>query len=279
MTGPASIAPTVPLRNGAQLPLIGLGTWPMDDARTAEAVQTAVDVGYRLFDTAENYGNEAGVAEGLRRSGITRDEVFITTKFNKRWHSVTGVREAFGNAIARMRIDYIDLFVVHWPNPDLGRFVDAVRGLSLLLDEGLIRAVGTSNFTPSHLAALAEAGLVPEVNQIQLDPRHTRTATVAAHREHGIQTQAWSPLGRDSGMRESLLITALAAAYGRSPSQIVLRWLVQQGISAVPKASSRAHLDENLRVFDFTLTEEDMRTISALDTGEADILDSDTFGH
>lgn len=251
----------------------------MNNEQTADAVTTALDVGYRLIDTAENYGNEEGVGEGLRRSGIDREDVFITTKFNKQWHSAAGVREAFANATARLKVDYLDLFVVHWPNPQLDNYVAAVEELTKLRDEGLIRSIGTSNFKPAHLSRLFEAGLSPDVNQIQLDPRHTRDAVRAVHREHGIQTQSWSPLGRDSGLRQEPLIVSLAQEYGKTPSQIVLRWHVQQGLSAIPKASSRAHLAENLEVFDFTLSDDQLHRISALDTGETDILDSDTFGH
>jgi Aldo/keto reductases, related to diketogulonate reductase len=251
----------------------------MDNEQTADAVATAVDVGYRLFDTAENYGNEEGVGEGLRRSGIDREHVFITTKFNKQWHSAEGVRAAFANATARLKVDYLDLFVVHWPNPQLDHYVAAFEELTKLQAAGLVRCVGTSNFNPSHLTRLFEAGLSPDVNQIQLDPRHTRDAVRTVHREHGIQTQSWSPLGRDSGLRQEPLIVSLAQEYGKTASQIVLRWHVQQGFSAIPKASSRSHLAENLEVFDFALTEEQLQQISALDTGESDILDSDTFGH
>lgn len=261
------------------MPLLGLGTWPMDDEQTAAAVATAVDLGYRLFDTAEQYDNENGVAEGLRRSGIARADVFITTKFNRKWHSRRGVREAFERAIARLNTDYIDLFVVHWPNPGDGHFVEAAEGLDSLLREGQIRAMGVSNFKPAHLDRLFDVGLVPDVNQIQLDPRHTRNAAREIHTDYQIATQCWSPLGRDSGLRGESVILTLAEKYGRTPSQIILRWHTQQGYSAIPKASSRAHLAENFASFDFDLSQDDLELVSALDTGEADIYDSDVFGH
>lgn len=270
---------SIPLLSGASMPLLGLGTWPMDNEQTAAAVAAAIDLGYRLFDTAEQYHNESGVAEGLRRSGIARDDVFITTKFNRQWHSRRGVREAFENAVTRLDTDYIDLFVVHWPNPDDGHFVEAVEGLDSLLRAGQIRAVGVSNFKPAHLDRLFDVGRVPDVNQIQLDPRHTRNAARAVHGEYQIATQCWSPLGRDSGLRGDTVILALAEKYGRTPSQIILRWHTQQGYSAIPKAASRAHLTENLASFDFDLSQEDLALVSALDTGEADIYDSDVFGH
>lgn len=274
-----STVPTVTLRNGLELPAIGMGTWPMDDAQAADAVAAAVDAGYRLFDTAENYGNEAGVGEGIRRSGIARSEVVITTKFNKQWHSRDGVRRAFSASAQKLGTEYIDLLLVHWPNPDQDRYVDAVLGLADLLEEGLIRGIGVSNFKPAHLQRLAEAGVIPDLNQIQVDPRHIREASRQANNRLGIVTESWSPLGRDGGLLEDTAVTALAAKYGKTPGQIVLRWHVQQGLVPIPKASSAKHLAENLAVFDFALEETEIADLSALDTGEAGILDSDSFGH
>ena len=276
---PNSTVPTVTLRNGLELPALGMGTWPMDDAQAADAVATAVETGYRLFDTAENYGNEAGVGEGIRRSGIARSDVVITTKFNKRWHSRDGVRQAFSASAQRLGTDYIDLLLVHWPNPDQDQYVEAVLGLNDLLEEGLIRGIGVSNFKPAHLQRLADAGVIPDLNQIQVDPRHIREASRQANNRLGIVTESWSPLGRDGGLLEDTVVTALAAKYGKTPGQIVLRWHVQQGLVPIPKASSREHLAENLAVFDFALEETEIADLSALDAGEAGILDSDSFGH
>jgi len=276
---PNSTVPTVTLRNGLELPALGMGTWPMDDAQAADAVATAVETGYRLFDTAENYGNEAGVGEGIRRSGIARSDVVITTKFNKRWHSRDGVRQAFSASAQRLGTDYIDLLLVHWPNPDQDQYVEAVLGLNDLLEEGLIRGIGVSNFKPAHLQRLADAGVIPDLNQIQVDPRHIREASRQANNRLGIVTESWSPLGRDGGLLEDTAVTALAAKYGKTPGQIVLRWHVQQGLVPIPKASSREHLAENLAVFDFALEETEIADLSALDAGESGILDSDSFGH
>lgn len=276
---PNSTVPTVTLRNGLELPALGMGTWPMDDAQAADAVATAIETGYRLFDTAENYGNEVGVGEGIRRSGIARSDVVITTKFNKRWHSRDGVRQAFSASAQRLGTDYIDLLLVHWPNPGQDQYVEAVLGLNDLLEEGLIRGIGVSNFKPAHLQRLADAGVIPDLNQIQVDPRHIREASRQANNRLGIVTESWSPLGRDGGLLEDTVVTALAAKYGKTPGQIVLRWHVQQGLVPIPKASSREHLAENLAVFDFALEETEIADLSALDTGEAGILDSDSFGH
>ncbi|MFF3038803.1 aldo/keto reductase, partial [Arthrobacter citreus] len=266
---PNSTVPTVTLRNGLELPALGMGTWPMDDAQAADAVATAVETGYRLFDTAENYGNEAGVGEGIRRSGIARSDVVITTKFNKRWHSRDGVRQAFSASAQRLGTDYIDLLLVHWPNPDQDQYVEAVLGLNDLLEEGLIRGIGVSNFKPAHLQRLADAGVIPDLNQIQVDPRHIREASRQANNRLGIVTESWSPLGRDGGLLEDTAVTALAAKYGKTPGQIVLRWHVQQGLVPIPKASSREHLTENLAVFDFALEETEIADLSALNAGES----------
>ena len=271
--------PTVTLRNGLELPAIGMGTWPMDNAQAADAVATAVDAGYRLFDTAENYGNEAGVGEGIRRSGIARSEVVITTKFNKQWHSRDGVRRAFSASAQRLGTEYIDLLLVHWPNPGQDKYVEAVLGLADLLAEGMIRGIGVSNFKPAHLQRLADAGVIPDLNQIQVDPRHVREASRQANNRLGVMTESWSPLGRDGGLLEDPVVTGLAAKYDKTPGQIVLRWHVQQGLVPIPKASSREHLAENLAVFDFSLEGTEIADLSALDTGEAGILDSDSFGH
>jgi 2,5-diketo-D-gluconate reductase A len=272
-------APLLDLRNGARIPLLGLGTWPMDNAETADAVERALGMGYRLIDTAENYGNEAGVGEGVRRSGLPREDVFITTKFNKEWHSYDGVRRAFAASTERLGVEYVDLLLIHWPNPGQDRYVEAFKGMAALLEEGLVRAIGTSNFKPAHLQRLFDTGLVPDVNQIQLDPRHTRDDLVEAHRQHGIATEAWSPLGRGGSLLQEPAITKLAAKYSRTPAQIVLRWHTQQGFVAIPKSSRPEHLAENLAVFDFALDEAEVRELSALDTGVADIYDADEFGH
>jgi len=272
-------APLLDLRNGATIPLLGLGTWPMDNAETADAVEHALGLGYRLIDTAENYGNEAGVGEGVRRSGLPREDVFITTKFNKEWHSYDGVRRAFEAGSGRLGVEYVDLLLIHWPNPGQDRYVEAFKGMAALLEEGLVRAVGTSNFKPAHLQRLLDAGLVPDVNQIQLDPRHTRADLVELHRGHGIATEAWSPLGRGGSLLREPAITALADKYNRTPAQIVLRWHTQQGFVAIPKSGRPERLAENLAVFGFTLGDAEVRRLSALDTGVADIYDADEFGH
>ncbi len=274
-------APTVTLSSGAEMPVLGLGTWPLRGAECAAAVRKAIESGYRLVDTAENYRNEDGVGQGIRDSGIDRSEVFITTKFNREWHSIEGVREAFEASRERLGVDYIDLMLIHWPNPDQDRYVDAVLGLERLLEHGKVRAIGTSNFKPAHLArVIDETGIVPDVNQIQLSPYTTRDASLAYDTEHGIVTESWSPIGGSSDdLRSDPVIAPIAAAHGKSVTQTVLRWHIQLGLVTVPKSSNPGRIAENLDIFDFSLTDQEMAAISGLDKGESQANDSDTFGH
>jgi 2,5-diketo-D-gluconate reductase A len=274
-----ALAPTVQLRSGAHLPLLGLGTWPLDDAGAADTVERAIGTGYRLIDTAENYRNEKGVGEGIRRSGIPREELFVTTKFNREHHGRNGARRAFEASSALLGLDYVDLLLVHWPNPGQGRHVEAVQGIAVLLEEGLVRAVGTSNYKPAHLQQVIDAGIVPDVNQIQLDPQRPRIEERAFHNEHGIVTESWSPLGQGGGLLEEPGLVAIAEAHGRTPAQVVLRWHVQQGMVAIPKSSDPRRLAENLDIFDFELSGAELARLYTLDTGDAEIVDSDEFGH
>ncbi|SNQ48546.1 2,5-diketo-D-gluconic acid reductase A [Frankia canadensis] len=280
---PPSPVPTVALTHGARMPRLGLGTWPLDDQAVAPVVERAIGLGYRLIDTAHNYGNERGVGAGLRASGVPREELFVTTKFNRRSHSVRGVRQAARDSVRRMGIDYVDLLLIHWPNPWRDRYVAAWRGLIELLTDGQVRAIGVSNFKTTHLdRLLAETGVAPDVNQIQLDPRVGRAEIRAYHARHGIVTEAWSPLGAGTGLLTEPVITRIAAEHDRTPAQIVLRWHLDLGLVVVPKSSSPARLAENIDVFDFALTPAQIADICALDrgpAGEAAALDSDSFGH
>ena len=273
--------PTIPLRNGLAMPVIGLGTWPLRGADAAAAVRTALEAGYRLVDCAENYRNEDGVGQGIRDAGVPREEVVVTTKFNKEWHSVDGVRQAWRASTERLGVDYIDVFMAHWPNPGQDRYVDAVRGLAALLEDGSIRAIGVANFTPAHLQRLEdEAGLVPDINQIQLSPYAARRAAQDHHRAHGIVTESWSPIGGSGdGLRSDPVVAAVAAEVGRTPTQVVLRWHVQTSLVAVPKSADPGRIAENLDVFGFELTAEQMARIDGLDRGEVDVADPDSFGH
>ena len=275
------LAPTLPLLHGAAMPQLGLGTWPMDDAQATRTVAAAVELGYRLVDTAENYGNERGVGAGLKASGVAREELFVTTKFNARWHGVDLVGEALAASCDRLGLDYVDLLLIHWPNPAQDRYVQAWEGLARVLDAGRVRAIGTSNFKPAHLdRIIAATGVVPDVNQIQLSPALTRDALRAYDTAHGVVTESWSPIGGEgTEVLAEPVVREVAERHGRTPAQVVLRWHVQLGLATVPKSGDPGRLRQNLSVFDFALSDEEMSQLSALDRGEEAAADSDTFGH
>jgi 2,5-diketo-D-gluconate reductase A len=271
-------APTIRLLNGVEMPHIGLGTWPMNDAEAAETVREAIDMGYRLIDTAENYRNETGVGEGIRAASVPREEIFVTSKFNREWHSVDGVRKTCEASLKRLGLDYLDLLLIHWPNPDQGTYVEAFEGLTRVLDAGLVRAIGVSNFKPAHLQKLFDAGLTPHVNQIKLDPYVPRHDVVEANTNNGIITECWSPI-KAEGLLSDPKITAIADAHGVTPAQAVLRWHTQHGFVPIPKSSNTERLAQNLEVFGFTLTPDDLSTFQTLYRPDATFTDSDSFGH
>jgi 2,5-diketo-D-gluconate reductase A len=273
MTTPLS----VDLSNGVRMPTIGFGTWPIPDREAGGMVQAAIEAGYRLIDTAEMYRNEEGVGQGVRASGVDRSEIFITTKLTERWHGFKEAQQAFENSARRLGMDYIDLFLIHWPNPAMNRYVDAWRGMIELLDQGKARSIGVSNFKPAHLQRLLdETGVAPHVNQIELNPWVSRVAERQFHSAHGIVTESWAPIGKGGGLLRETLITEIAAERDRTPAQIVLRWHLQLGLIPIPKTSQPLRLTENLDVFDFLLSEDDMERLSSIDSGRG--VDSDRFG-
>ncbi|MDI9349811.1 MAG: aldo/keto reductase [Candidatus Symbiobacter sp.] len=277
------MTPYLTLHNGVKMPQLGLGTWPMNDDEATGAVAAAIGQGYRLIDTAENYGNESGVGagihQGIRQAGLKREEIFVTTKFNRQWHSVAGAKQACEASLKRMKLDYLDLLLIHWPNPDHNHYVEAYEGMVTLLQQGLVRAIGTSNFKPAHLQKLFERGFCPMVNQIQLDPYHDRDDLVMLHRQRNIVTETWRPLGAGSALLAEPAVMSLAQKYGRTPGQIVLRWAVQQGFVTIPKTAQPHRLRENIALFDFALTEAEMGVLTGLRRANPDMLDSDQFGH
>jgi 2,5-diketo-D-gluconate reductase A len=276
----SSTVPTLPLAHGASLPRIGLGTAGLNGDESARTIAAALDMGYRLLDTAFAYGNEDIVGRGLKESAVAREDVFVTTKFNRESHSVAGAHQAFADSARLLGVDYIDLMLIHWPNPSYGHYVEAWQGLVELLQAGNVRAIGTSNFKPAHIdRLLAETGEVPDVNQIELSPNVTRAAPRAYHAKHRIVTESWSPLGARSALFAEPVIAELAGKHDRSPGQIVLRWHMELGLVAIPRSSNLERLQANLDVFDFSLTDDEVASISALDRGEAAAVDSDESGH
>ncbi|MET0425763.1 MAG: aldo/keto reductase [Actinoplanes sp.] len=267
------------LNNGVRMPALGLGVFQSPPEETAAAVETALRVGYRHIDTAAAYGNERQVGEGIRRSGLARDEVFIETKV---WVSDYGYDEtlhAFDKATGKLGVDRLDLLILHQPATDrFDRTVAAYRALEKLLADGAVRAIGVSNFMRHHLTdLLARTDVVPAVNQIELHPYFAQPDVQQADAEHGILTQAWSPIGGITFYpgwgeeRRNVLadpaIAAVAGEHGRTSAQVMLRWQLQHGRSAIPKSTNPARIAENFDVFDFTLTAEQMATLDALDTG------------
>jgi 2,5-diketo-D-gluconate reductase A len=274
-------APMMQLRSGVLMPQLGLGTSPMSSREVEPAIVAAVEAGYRLFDTAYSYGDEEGVGRGVRACGIPREQLFVTSKLNGPWHSYDGVQEAWAGSVERLGFDYLDLFLIHWPLPAQDRYVDAVRGLAKLLEDGRIRAFGVSNFKPAHLdRVLHETGLVPDVNQIHLNPYLTRDAHRAYHTEHGILTQSYNPLGGGGEVLAEPVIVATAERHDKTPAQVILRWHVQLGLATVPKSQQPERIRQNIDVFDWTLTDTEVAAIAALDRGEGAVAwDSDVKGH
>jgi 2,5-diketo-D-gluconate reductase A len=271
--------PRLALSTGALMPVIGLGTWPLNDGQVARTVVDATAAGYRLIDTAAKYGNEAGVGQGIRDSGIARDELFVTTKLDGGYQGNDRAIPGLDTSLARLGLDYVDLLMIHWPLPARDLYVDTWITFGKLLASGKTRAIGVSNFKPAHLDRLiAETGVAPAVNQIELNPTLARAETRAYNAAHGIVTQSWSPLGRGETLSNPV-ITGIADRLGTSAAQVVLRWHVQLGLSAVPKSATPARLAQNLDVFGFELTAQDLDAIARLDQGEAAATNSDVAGH
>ncbi|WP_432562060.1 aldo/keto reductase [Kineococcus sp. SYSU DK003] len=251
------------------LPEIGLGTARNDDATTRRVVAEAIEVGYRLIDTAAKYENEVGVGQGIADAGLARDELFVTTKLRGADQGYEQARKALRASLDRLQLDHVDLYLIHWPLPRLGKFVDSYRAMVEMQAEGLTRHVGVSNFLPEHLQALADAGLpTPAVNQVEFHPRLQQADVVAENSRRGVVTEAWSPLGAGTGILEEPAIVSIADAHGVSPAQVVLRWDLQRGVVTIPKASSRERLVANLDVHGFELLPEQVAAIDALERGE-----------
>jgi 2,5-diketo-D-gluconate reductase A len=272
--------PDVELNTGARMPALGLGTWPFTDDEAADAVVAATGAGYRHFDTATKYGNEAGVAEGMRRSGIDRADLFVTTKLDGEFQGDDRAILGLEAALDRMHLDYVDLLLMHWPLPKRGQFVSTWHTFEKLHSDGRARAIGVSNFTPAHLEVLlADANVVPAVNQIQINPFVPRTRNVTFDESHGIVTESWSPLGGEGAdVLRSPTLAPIADAHGRTVGQVVLRWHVQRGVVPLPKTGNPARMAENAAIFDFELSDAEMASIAELEVAGAGV-DSDRIGH
>ena len=263
--------PTITLNDQTTIPQLGFGVFQVPPAETEEAVTRALEVGYRHIDTAEMYQNEAGVGRAVAASGLARDEVFVTSKLNNGFHRPDDARRAFDGTLAALGMDHVDLFLVHWPLPTLygGDFVSTWRTLEEFAADGRARSIGVSNFQPAHLDRLAaETGTVPSVNQVEAHPYFTNDEVRAYGGEHGIVTEAWSPIAQGAVLDDETIVK-IAERLGRTPAQVTLRWHLQRGDVVFPKSTSPERMAENFALFDFELDDADVRAITALDKGES----------
>ena len=276
MTDPV---PDIPLNDGRTIPQLDFGVWQLPEAGTQATVAAALDAGYRSIDTAAAYGNEAGVGRAVRDAAATRDGVFVTTKLWNDRQGYDATLRAFDESLARLGLDHVELYLIHWPCPARDRYVATWRALVRLREEGRARSIGVSNFTQGTLERIiGETGVTPAVNQIELHPRFQQRPLRDVHARLGIVTEAWSPLGQAKALDDPVL-AAIARAHGRSPAQVVLRWHVESGIVAIPKTATPARIAENRDVFGFELTPEDRAALAGLDRADGRIgPDPETFG-
>jgi 2,5-diketo-D-gluconate reductase A len=258
--------PTLKLNTGAAIPQIGLGTARVVDEEIRPIVRQAIGLGYRLIDTAAKYENETGVGQGIADAGVDRAELFVTTKLRGRDQGFDSAKRARASSLKRLALDYVDLYLIHWPLPRQNRYVESWNAMEELVAEGKARAIGVSNFLPGHLERLvAESSTVPAVNQIELHPRLPQREQIEDDAQHGTVTQSWSPLAHGDLLKDRVLLE-IAHQHGKSVAQVVLAWHVGQGLAAIPKASHEDRLRQNLDVFDIRLTPENLAAIAALDS-------------
>ncbi|MDR1063779.1 MAG: aldo/keto reductase [Azoarcus sp.] len=264
----AASHPSLVLNDGNRIPRLGLGTWQTPETEAAASVVAALETGYRLIDTAAIYGNESGVGAGLRASGLAREEFFVTTKL---WNDNQGYDEAlraFDESLERLQLDYVDLYLIHWPAPRQGRYLDSWRALARLKEEKRARSIGVSNFQIAHLyKIMAETGVTPSVNQIELHPDFQQQELRAYHAAHGIETQSWSPLGQGVLLGNDT-VRQIAAKHGKTAAQAIIRWHLDSGLLTIPKSVHAERIAENFAVFDFALDNSDLARLAVLDRAD-----------
>ena len=269
--------PSALLYDGHAIPLVGLGTYPLKGDAARDAVRGAIEIGYRLIDTAAAYGNEDGVGAGIRESGVPREELRVVTKLRGRDQGRGTTRAGLEASLERLGLDHVDGFLIHWPNPSVDRYVETYAEMTELRDEGLVTSVGVSNFKASQLQRVHdEVGEWPTMNQIQLSPLLARTELRAFDAAHGIVTVAWGPLGRREGLPGNPVVAEVAAELGTDEGRTVLRWAVQRGVVVIPKSGDPTRQRVNADLFGFELSEDQLARLDALDLGEARAWDSDT---
>ncbi|MCG7202510.1 aldo/keto reductase [Streptomyces arenae] len=247
------------------MPQLGFGVWQVPDDEAERAVATALEAGYRSIDTAAIYGNEEGTGKAIAASGVPRADIFVTTKLWNADQGYDATLRAFDASLDKLGLDYLDLYLIHWPLPAQDKYLDTYKAFEKLYADGRVKAIGVSNFLPEHLERLiAETSVIPAVNQIELHPHLQQHASRELHEEQGIATEAWSPLGQGKGLLEVPAIVAIAQKHNRTPAQVVLRWHIQLGNVVIPKSVTPSRIKENIQVFDFSLDTEDLAAISAL---------------
>jgi len=271
---------TVTLNDGTTLPRVALGTYQLNGLRGVDAMLSGLRAGYRLLDSAVNYDNEGAVGEAVRRSGVRREEVVVTSKLPGRRHAYQEAVDTVHESIYRTRLDHIDLYLIHWPNPSVDRYVEAYTALVDLKRAGLIRSVGVSNFLPEHLTRIIEAtGVTPVVNQIELHPYFPQTDAIALHESLGIRTQAWSPIGRAGAVLAEPAVRRAAEEHSVTPVQVILRWHLQRGVVPLPRSANAARQRQNLDVFGFALEPDEMDRITALGRHHGRLAGADPATH
>jgi diketogulonate reductase-like aldo/keto reductase len=269
--------PTVTLRNGVHIPQLGYGVFQVPPEDAQRAVESALEVGYRHIDTAAAYNNEAGVGAGIAASGLARNDVFVTTKLRNGNQGFDSAKRALADSLGRLRLDYVDLYLIHWPSPARDQYVPSWRAMEEMNGDGLARAIGVSNFLPHHLERLlAETDVPPAVNQIELHPSYQQVQLAQFSRSHGIAVEAYSPLGQGSALAEPVIVE-LAQKYAVTPAQVILRWHLQNGNIVIPKSANPSRMSENFDVFGFELAADDLSAISALERGDRIGSDPDLF--
>ena len=270
--------PSLPLNDGRSIPQIGLGVFQVPPEQTDEVVLTALDAGYRHIDTAAGYANEAGVGNALRTSDLSHEDVFVTTKLANSDRGPDTTRAALEASMERLQLQQLDLYLIHWPG-QTGDYLDTWKVLIELQQEGVVRSIGVSNFQKTHLRVLLdETGVVPAVNQVELHPYLQQEDLRAFHAEHGIVTEAWSPIGQGGPLLQDETIAGIAAAHGKDPAQVVLRWHLQLGNVVIPKSVTPSRIASNLDLTGFELTEEEMTSVAGLERAERTGPDPDVFG-
>lgn len=268
------------MTDGATLPAVGLGTYPLKGQAATDAVLVGLAAGYRLLDTAVNYRNESEVGEAVRRSGLPREQIVLTTKLPGRDHGYERTLASLEGSRVRLGVEQVDVYLIHWPNPSVDRYVDSWRAMVELREQGLVRSIGVSNFTQAHLTRLGdEVGVLPAVNQVELHPRFPQTELREFHAAHGILTESWSPLGRAGDVFTEPAIADAARAHGVTPAQVVLRWHVQLGCLPIPKSADPVRQAQNLDVFGFELTDAEVEAITALGRPEGRLFGGDPDHH